>query len=171
MKQYGHFTCRKCGVSKPLTPQYYHRHANCRNGYQYVCKECVKIYSREYYGAPKYKDQERKLYKGPVKRKMILDRMMGYYADPEKRKEITERHKAYKSRPEIKARIAANKRDMFANNPEFRKKTRAYQSGYYRSNREKLRKYYKEYYIKNKERTREKQARYREQKKRERAVS
>ena len=56
--------CNKCGVSKPATTEYFHRHRRQKDGLDGTCKDC----KREL-GAKRYKE----------KRDEILNQKKDYY--------------------------------------------------------------------------------------------
>lgn len=40
--------CSKCGIEKPMTEEFYHRHKRSSTGFKTACKKCRKIESRRY---------------------------------------------------------------------------------------------------------------------------
>ena len=156
MKGYGYYTCKKCGVSKPLTPQYFHRSPRNRTGFHHLCAACRKIYAREYYGSPKHADKPRKLYKGPPQRERLLEHKKKYLLDPEIKKDYLKYQKKYRSLPGYKEKMRAWVNDRFTNDPEYRKKRLAYSREYNRRHAAKLTEYNRAWRAENRERIREK---------------
>ena len=169
MKQYGYYTCKKCGVSKPLTPQYFYKFSLTRTGFLHICIECKKIYGREYYGAPKHGTQEKKLYKGPPQREKMLAHMKVYYSQPKVREGYIKYQKIYRNHPIHKEKMLASKRAKYANDPEYREKALARHREWYFKNKEKMSEYNKAWRLRNKEKLNERSRRYRERKKIERS--
>ena len=45
--------CKSCGITKPLTTEYFHRHNGCIGGFNPRCKECVNAENRQAYANKK----------------------------------------------------------------------------------------------------------------------
>jgi len=89
--------CIDCKVEKPL--KFFGKHERTKDGYHYLCKECVKSHSKEYYAANKEK-----------RRAKSLEIYHRNHQDPEFRERRNARQrefsKEYTRRPETRAKQA-----------------------------------------------------------------
>lgn len=53
------YKCTRCGIEKPLTPEYFHRNKNGKTGFNTQCKECRNSYMKKYGEENKEKIKER----------------------------------------------------------------------------------------------------------------
>jgi len=119
--------CPKCGIEKPLTPEYYHRRSSRPTGFQYHCKVCCTKTQAEHYQNNKEKIAE---YRQNNKEKLLK------YA-AEYRQNNKEKIAEY--RKNNKEKTAKRNAEYRQNNREKLLKT---QAEYYQNNKEKFAEHY-----------------------------
>ena len=127
--------CTKCGEEKPETNEYFHRHKNCRDGLNTICKVC------------RIKDTRKWQAENPEKVREMNRRW--HAENPEKAREKNRRWQA--ENPE---KVREKNRRWRAENPEkVREMNRRWQAENPEKAREKNRRWYAENREKEKERT------------------
>ena len=127
--------CSKCGIEKPMTAEYYHRHKRTISGFRDVCKACIAEWRKN-------------------NKEKILKRKAEYYQN--NKEKIREKEAEY--RKNNKEKILKRKAEYYQNNKE---KIREYEAEYRKNNREKVLKQKAEYYQNNKEKILKQKAEYR----------
>ena len=82
--------CTKCGVEKPVTPEFYHRDKNKKGGLYTQCKECKKLYREN--NKEKISEQN-KLYRKNNKEEILEQKKLYRKNNKEKIKEYYEKNK------------------------------------------------------------------------------
>jgi hypothetical protein len=110
--------CTTCKKEYPATDEYWHKMKNGKYGYRSKCKECLKIYSKQYTSTDEYK-------------KYHNEKMQKWREEnPGKALEIS--RKCYKKNAD---RFNAKKREKLKTDPEYREKVRERERKYVESGR------------------------------------
>ena len=95
--------CKKCGIDKPATSEYFYRHKQCKDGLNTSCKSCIRKYRNNYYSNQRLgvKDKHKSIatfkttddYKVKILKKYKIGQVVTLkYRDKEKR--VKEKRKA-----------------------------------------------------------------------------
>lgn len=109
--------CSKCGIEKPLTTQYF-RYRYTQNRFYSQCKECEKIYNKEYEKSEKRMEWKRKYEKSEHRKELNRLKEKG-----EKRKEYLQGYKDSGKRKMVLQKYYDNNKDIIAMRVKERKKT------------------------------------------------
>lgn len=160
--------CTKCKLEKPLSD--FSKSSTGKYGHGSVCKDCIKIYYKNYIQNPEKKEKEKirkKEYnKEYLKKQNVVERRNKYSKDYREKNncKIKEKEKEYRQKPEV----IKHKKEYFSK-PEIIDQRKKYKKEYDLKEKNILRKkeYYKDHYSKSeiKEKTKIRKKNYREQNK------
>lgn len=147
--------CTKCGVLKPKTIQFFHKHLGCKDGLEPKCKVCKAAEQKIYRVVNREKISNYHKARREANREKLNANSRAYYqVNIEKEKE---RKKIYRqANPE---KMSAGQKAWREQNPE---KHSAINKAYYEANREKSNAQTKAYYEANREKVAKRQKAYRE---------
>ena len=165
--------CSNCGIEKPLTE--YHLRDKSKGIYRNICKECVKIYTKEYNKkTTEIRSQKAKIYRENNKEKIKEQKKKEYEKNRERYRESGKR-RYRENAEEIKAKqreyneknkekILERQKQYYYDNKderiskqreyykEHKEERQEYNKKYRQDNIEKLNEYQKQYYYDNKDR-------------------
>lgn len=124
-------TCTKCGEEKPATAEFFLKRDAAKGTLKTQCRECAKIFRRDYYAAKKVTSLAyNKAYREEKRDDMLSRRRLSYAANREK---IIARNLAYRAanREAHRKRVARNESKRKESDPVFamRKRVSALISG------------------------------------------
>ena len=150
--------CKKCGIEKPSTSEYYPKSKTSKDGVQNTCKECVKERTKKWRLENKDRLNQYKQKWYEDNRDYVKEKRKIYYE--QNREKISEYQKEYQKEYQAqyydknKDKLKEYKKDYYQNNKD---KLKEYQFQYYDKNKDKL----KDYYQKNKDKLKKQRKLYR----------
>ena len=154
--------CKKCGIEKPLSE--YHFEKN-RNQYRTQCKDCRNATRRKHYPKVKDKLNERARDRSANEPGYAEKKREAARKTREKYKDIwnANQRERYANDPVYREEQKQKQRDLWANSPEHRRRSRETNIKWIENNRERYDASTAKYYQENKERIKEYAKQYREE--------